>query len=1033
MSFSPRVLRAVMAALAACTAGLAGCGTDDPSCFFGPGNCQGGTGTGPLGEAATLPFAGAWIVDAAPVVEQFRPNTNGAHTRTPITLRFSESMSEASLGATLSSAFELVEVGQNGIPSPFPVLFTQSLQGDGRLLVLLPSQQLKASTTYQIRAKADAKIKDLTGQLLVTSSDKLIGTFTVAAANPTEPKVLTTFPADDAINASWTPELVVVFDQPLDAASVTNSSWVMTIDGVAPVPDPDPTPLTFGSPLPSTDTRIWTWKSEDGDGIATPYGPSAEFQLELSPTANPIEDADGDELAPTTIAFESAGFDAPQAASLLSSPTDAIGIPNLTLGSGNELALGAQLAGAQSGDVVTLFLFGTSTGTTPKLFALLRQKVLSSAPFDSVIVDAQGFDLVAATNPLKAKFADGQVAIALRLKRGSVVSPLHVLDVDADASGAQHAVLDTVAPVLEDVFTSAGAATSYRSDQRGLSVAGRASEAPARVTVVTPLGDNLAAPEVLGASADGTFLASPVAGLDVIDPSDLPLDYTVTVYDHALNASTAVSGQYRQVGVVGPSAYVLGNPLEVEVVDAVTLAPIEGARVMTHADDGATWPIVDNQLTASDGTVLVASDSVFETILTIDAPDIGTAHVQYDLVSFHGVTSNRVSVALNRAALDPPTGFGVASGSVTATGTIATLTLSLLGRRVSDSRRDPYEPRTLASPTCTSLPFGGGPLNCPFGPYDVRAQRLGASTLIAGSFQQTLATFNPGTLIQAFELDLPLERVADEGLDVLTIDVPKLLIEPGVPAIDLPVQTPNANLFAFFTTGIDLANLVDDEALDGAPLVTVDALVYGLPGSVVVGLGLAYDQGSLLWSLRSAYAGKASAVGKLVTDGVIDPDLFLRGEIRDIDGNVSGQRRRLSNIGLFQPFPNYLFPASVSHLLAPATGGLTGGNTYTLTIDNSIEDIQAEPGLYRVTLQDGDGRRWTHVRTDPPDAAGGTLDMRVVDVAAAGGQGLANGAIEAVVESLAWPAFDATAFLWSDLEREYDAFSRSAGVSFTQD
>jgi hypothetical protein len=1033
MSFSPRVPAVVTAVLACAAVGLAGCGTDDPSCFFGPGSCQGGGSTGPLGEAATLPTDGAWIVDADPVIEQFRPNSGGAHTHTPITLRFSETMSASSLGQSLASSFDLVEVGANGIPSPFPVLFSQSLQGDGRMLVLLPTQPLKPSTTYQIRAKADAKIKDLTGQLLVTSSDKLLGTFTVAATNPTEPRVLTTFPADDAKNTSWAPELVVVFDQPISAASVTSQSWIMHVDGADPVPDPDPTPLTTLSPLPSTDTRVWTWKSEDSNGVATPYGPSAEFELELSPAAHPIVNADGDELATTFIDFEGASFDAPQAASLLSAPTDAIGIPNLTPGSGNELALGAQLAGAQSGDVVTLFLFGTSTGATPKLVALLRQKVLSSAPFDSVIVEAQNFDLVAGTNPLNAKFADGELAIALRLKRGGIVSPLHVLDVDLDTAGAQHALLDTVAPTLEEVFTSAGAATSFRSEQRGLSFAGRASEPPTRVTVVTPLGDNLASPEVLGAAADGTFLASPVAGLGLLDPADLPLDYTVTVYDAALNASASLNGQYRQVGVVGPAPYVLGDPLEVEVVDAVTLAPIEGALVLTHADDGATWPIVDDQLTGPDGIATVGSDSVFETILTVDAPDIGTEHVQYDLFSFHGVTSNRISIALTRAALDPPTGSGAVSGTITTNGTIAALTLSLLGRRVSDSRRDPYEPRTLASPSCTSLPFGGGPLNCPFGPYAVRANRLGASTLIAGSFAQTLATFNPGTLIQAFELDLPLERVADAGVDVLTIDVPKMLIEPGVPAIDLPVPAPNMNLFAFFTQGIDLANLVDDAALDGAPLVTVEGLVPGLPSSVVVGLGLAYDQGSLLWSLRSAYAGQASAVGKLVTDGVLDPDLFVRGEIRDVDGNVAGQRRRLSNIGLFQPFSNYILPASVAHVLAPASGAATGGNAYTLTIDNSIDDIQAEPGLYRVTLLDSLGRRWVHVRTDPPDVAGATLDLRVIDIGIDGGQPLADGPIEATAEALGWPGFDASAFLWSDLEREYDAFSRSAGMSFTQD
>lgn len=1031
MTLTLRVPAIALAALAVCAAGLSGCGTDDPSCFFGPGNCQGGSGSGPVGEAATLPTNGAWIVDGAPVVEQFRPNSNGAHSKTPIALRFNESITEPD-GASTTSSFELVEVGQNGIPAPFPLLFTQALLADGRLLVILPSLELKPSTTYQIHVKATAKVKDLTGQLLSTSSDKLIGSFTVAATNPTDPRVLTTFPADDAKNTSWSPELVVLFDQPVESSSVTDQSWIVQVDGATPVPDPAPTALTVGSPLPLTDTRVWTWKSEDSAGIATPYGPSAAFELELSPAAHRIVDLDGDELPTTFVDFEGASFDAPQAASLLSTPFDAIGIPNLTLGSGNELSLGAQLAGAQSGDVVSVFLFGTSTGANPKLYALLRQKVLSSAPFDSVIVDAQAFDLVASTSPLKAKFADGTLAIALRLKRGGTVSPLHVLDVDALDAGAQHALLDTVAPTLAEVYASAGGSSSFRSDQRGLSFAGRASEAPSRVTVVTPLGDNLASPAVLGAASDGAFLASPVAGLDLIDPADLPLDYTVTVYDHALNASPPVTGQYRQVGVVGPTPYFVGDPIDVEVVDASTLAPIAGALVATHADDGATWPLVDAQLTGADGTTTVASDSVFETILTIDAPDIGTGHVQYDLFSYHGVASRRVSIALSRSALNPPTGLASASGTITTNGTIAKLTLSLLGRRVSDTRRDPFEPRTLASAACTSLPFGNTPLNCPFGPYDIGADRIGASTMIAGAFSQSISTFNPGTLIQAFELDLPHAPTPDGDDDTLTIEVPKLLIEPGIPAVDLPVQAPNVNLFAFFTQGIDLGNLIDDAAIDGAPLVTVEGLVPGLPSSVVVGLGLAYDQGSLLWSVRSAYVGKASAVGQLVTDGVLDPDLMLRGEIRDVLGNVAGQRRRLSNLGLFQPFPSYLFPASVSHLVAPAFGALTGGRSYTLTIDNSIEDIQAEPGLYRVALRDGTGRRWVHVRMDPPDSVGGTLDLRVVDIAAAGGQALAAGPIEAIVESLGWPSLVASSFFWSDLEREYDIFSRAGGVTFSQ-
>lgn len=277
MSRSIRVSRPALAAALACAAAAAGCGTDDPSCFFGPGTCQGGSNPGAIGAEATLPTDGAWILDTAPVVEQFRPNAGNAHNRTPITLRFSESMAPASLVIGNSSAFELIELDSGGTPTLIPVQLTQSLQADGRLLVLLPLFPLQPSRSYQIRAKNESQVRDLTGQPLTLAANKVIGTFTVAATSPTNPSVLTTFPADDAANVSWTPELVVVFDQPIDATTVTDQSWKLTIDGSAPVPDPDPEPVVLANPLPGTDTRLWTWKSVDSDGVATPYGPSAEL------------------------------------------------------------------------------------------------------------------------------------------------------------------------------------------------------------------------------------------------------------------------------------------------------------------------------------------------------------------------------------------------------------------------------------------------------------------------------------------------------------------------------------------------------------------------------------------------------------------------------------------------------------------------------------------------------------------------------------------------------------------------------------
>ena len=66
------------------------------------------------------------------------------------------------------------------------------------------------------------------------------------------------------------------------------------------------------------------------------------------------------------------------------------------------------------------------------------------------------------------------------------------------------------------------------------------------------------------------------------------------------------------------------------------------------------------------------------------------------------------------------------------------------------------------------------------------------------------------------------------------------------------------------------------------------------------------------------------------------------------------------------------------------------------------------------------------------DPAGDVL-VHVPDVAAGGGTALADGSIAFEVATFAWPDFDPTALLFTDVEREYDVFSFAAPVLFTQD
>jgi hypothetical protein len=1000
---------------------------DNAACVFGPSNCQNDGTQGALGGQASLPGTGEWIASGAPLLDQFRPNGSGAHSRTPISLRFSESMDPGSL----NNAFQLIQLGAGGLPG-LPVPLTSTRIADGRLLVLLPTVPLTAGATYQIQHASGAQPRDRTGQSLVLPADLLVGTFTVAATDPTEISVLTQWPSDGAQNQSEISEIAVVFDRPIEAASVTAASWQVEVDGLPPSFDPQPAPVLVGvSPFLAQDSRAWRYRSLDDSGEPVPFGTAASVELLLSPAGSKIAEADNEdnELPELGFDFETADFSAPLGAALVSQPEDAIGIAHLTAGSGNELDLAVQLAGAQAGDVLTLYLFGENYADTPVLVALAREVQLTGAgPFLEVHVLREDFDLVLESSPLKAQFADGELGLALQLERGSVASPVRRVDFDTVQNGVQDALLDTLAPELLELLNPGDTNALFRSDQRDLVLAGRANEFVRAAEVVTTLGDNGSQAPVVGSSEDGLFLAAPVP-LGALEAADLPLDYTITVFDRALNPAAAEAGSFSQLGAVGPDPLAAGGPIAVEVFDAHTLEPIEGALVATHADDGALDPVVQSAFTDADGRVIVDSAAGAATILSIDARDIGTALVDYDLFSLHGVPSARVSIPLQRASY-PSASSG---GTLGTTSPIAQLSLGLLGRRFADSRRPLFAEPTYAGLPCTSSPFGGGLLSCPFGPAPVRALSLGTQTAIAGSFLLSAGTFSPSALIQAFDLQIPLLSGLPGSVQATTIVIPFLLSEPDVPADLQPAALPTLLLESSFTNGIDTANLALDPAFTGEPRISVETLVPGVPGSAVVGLGLAFSTGPTSWSVRSAHPGAVGPDSELALDGSIDPDLRIRAVLRDLDGNLAGQRRRVSLLGSFLPVPNFLIPASVSQLSSPPDGGASGGASYELVIGNSLQDIQNEAGLYRVWLTDDTGRRWEHWKFDEPDAAGPSFALRVPDLGAAGGQGLANGGIEAVVQSFAWPDFMTSgSFLWSDIEREFDLHSSSAPTSFQQ-
>lgn len=1000
--FRLHALVLVLAFLA--TIGLSGC--DNPACALAGTCVHGSTGGGIGTEPASVPVNGEELLAAAPTLQNFFPSGATADPKTPIVLIFSESMANTNLNI----AFELSAVGLGTIPLQAAVLM-----GDGHMITLFPLTDLQLGQEYAILYRTGVIVTDRTGQVVTQPADRTIGSFSVAATAPAAPVVVASWPIDMSTNESPTGEIDVVFSRPIDAATLVDASWVVTVGGVAPPNDPVAQPVSLSGL--TTDTRAFRWRSTDSSGNAVSLGVNADVKLELSPTGNLIKDTGGVVLANQMIAFKTLTFTPPTGAAITSLPNDAIGIDQIS-GPAN-LAVRVDFADAQAGDRLGIFLFGKEpqgSVVVPvenlKTMALLREVALV-APFTSFTLVASELELARSTAPLVPRFTDGSVSFAFYVKRGSVVSPIRLLDVDATRSGTQSPVQDTTAPTLLGLSTSGNTVTSFRSDERGLSIVGRASEALRAVQVTTTLGNNDITPgepaPVVGAHSSGLFLAAPVR-LGVFTPAQMPLMYTVTAYDRALNATSAVTGLYRQIGQAANGAAGPFAAVAVEVFDSTTFAPVVGATVHSHENLAGSVSFVSSSTTDVRGQATLTPALLGETIVTVDARNLG-----YDLFTFDGITTDHVSIPLHPSAL-------VASN---AAGNVATTDTNFAAyqKAVADTRFPTPGETQLLSGTC-SLSTSTQTLQCAFGPTSIRALEIGAQSAVVVLDPPSPFAYSALTYLKAFQLSLPLPPVDPGATQSNTLSTGTSLDASTLDAEERPIDVSPSVL-----------STVNYPTLSGAPRVRVEATSPGIPHDVTVGRGIAFNDSlpADTFAVRAAYPGSCDGVadvmsdklGRFVTNGTIDDDLLLRIECVDTSGNRGGVRPRFSvaSATLTPPAP----PAPIA---SPFAVNLSG-QSLDFTFADVIPDSAAEQGIYKVSLTDSTGLEWTIWRLDAADAAGPNAIANLPFVGVGSTLPLAAGALSIRVSAYAWPTFDSANFMWTDVEREFDLFAHTAISSAT--
>lgn len=979
---------------------------DNPSCVFG-GICGGGGGN-PSGAAAAGTIAvGDYIRNGAPSITSVFPQGLDAHSDSVIVLEVSESLNAGSL----FNAFEVVESLQ-GVA--VPILQQPALVGDGRLVILVPLAGLVEGMSYIVRFTEGAQVADLTGQVIAQGLNPDIGSFSVSNTPPDEPRVVATWPPADAARISDLTEIAVVFDRKMKAGSFNNDSWVVTVDGLEPLENPSPFPLiALGGVFPVTVDQVFRWRSVDGDGVPVSLGEGGAVELVLSPEGDELEAQDKTFLPTETIEFELLPFSVPALVfkHLLSEPEDAIGGPNL-LGGGDVVQI-ELLEPSADGDSLEVFLVGgdpsfSGMGAAP-LIALARTVSIPGGA-TTLFLDGDDLDLLAETSPLEGRLTGGPIQIAVMLERGNDRSAVQLFDADLDGEpGPQSVIFDVTAPRVLGLSTSGSVTATFVSDVRDLVIVGRASEELRRVEVVTlASGDNGLFPPVVSSDSDGLFVAAPVP-VGLVDPGAGPIQYTIQVYDRALNPATStVMGDFTQIGVVASTP--IGGTLEVDVFDATTLALMPGANVMVHEDNGGTISVVGAVLTDAAGHATITGIGGGDVIVTVDL-------VGFDLFTFDDVPGKQFQVPLQ------PTGLGNAlvEGDVLAafTANISGATNRIADTRLSDPG-DAFYPVDNCTVDMSTVPPG---FRCGYGPEVVLPRRLGARTFVSADFAQTLFTFNPTVFLKAIDIGLPMAPIGPGDTEDEDIDVENLLIFLGQDeqAKDGPTIT------------LDPAAAVNLGPLAGDPGVAIQGVSPGTVGAVTVGIGLAFDDVPGLWTVRGAYAGVADPVtGELVREGTIEADLLLRTELVDVDGARSGRRPRFSDL---PPLGTDLRPPPVPVQRAPAPGAGSGGSTYNVVFDDVILDATGEDGLYRVELTDTTGRSW---QLWTPDRAGGGGSDRakvlVPDIGPLGGNPLANGPITARISAYAWASLDigGAGFLWTDVEREYDVFSHTFPVTFSQ-
>ncbi len=918
--------------------------------------------------------------DGRPKVRATFPSGGGWPAGVPIVVEFSESINEATIvPSTPTGTDGRVVLRVSGTTQPLPCQY--SFLAGGRLLVMRPITELSNAgvPTYEVVMLPGGRDADGL-RFTVPEAGNVLASFQVNQdASFTDGRILTTYPRDNARDATRETGYWVVFDRLANANSITTTNLRVRPRGGSPVAGTISQPL---SALGVADPRVVKFTPSSVLDATTTY----EFVVDATITFGADGELDFKGRTPFAV-FETI---APAAPTTVAIGNATSGFPN-KVNRANVSTVTLQVttpADTQVGDRVRARIYGGNAGTT--------------ATGDLVFVEGTGEATVAGSQTITVDFAgklgslsapkfdDGSLSIVAQTLRGSQQSGYKQNDSSAAPS------FDITPPTLLRAGPPASPdGADILTDQESLAFSGRASEPVAAATLTD--GVNPAA-ELFAAGDDGVFLVKPIT----LGRLTAPRNYTLTLTDRAGNlAAAAATGRILQRGLLTGT---IAGDLTVEVVDKTTLLPIANAVVVV--DPGVPVRPASGQLvsppTGASGRATFSGLGASQHTITV-------LRAGFHLTTVYATTASFVSIALRPiTAANATSTLGGTVAFASGTGSTAVLGCSSFddGAQI-DIRTTTAAPATI--PNTNLIP-----------------NRPVIVTAFGGTFEPTTApTFTSqgipmlGTALAVPTAPLPPLSPATAGGQT-AVTIPMVPIVPGDGT--LAGTIPNSYSVDFASaTGLDTGNLVG-----GVPTVRVLAPMLGFSSQVLFGVGFAASAGGSAFTVTANFS--FPAFDRFEPYIVGDAGVIATTAV-DTGGRIS--RHRAALIGQTGSVVSPFFALAI-----PVVGTPSGPSTGSPSV--AIDDVLDRTGgpgaaVFELVAEDGNGRRWILFGADT-DVAGGQDTIQFPDLSGVGVAGLLAGSwvvrAEARVVALQNGA-NSGDFVFAERFRGETLYARSAPVTFT--